>query len=216
MPTPAGTAPAPSPPSSPDIDPGDGAIDGRTARRDRNRDAVLDAVIELFTEGHVGLVAADVAERSGVSLRSVYRYFDDLEALARAAIARQMERFAPLAELPGLGEGSLDERIERIVDNRLRLYEAIGPTRRAAIQRAPANPILAEQLERTRVLLEEQVEAMFAPELTALSAAERSAVTPGVDLLLGFESFDQLRRIRGLSPAETRRVLHTALGRLLG
>ena len=158
-------------------------------------------------------MAADVAERSGVSLRSVYRYFDDLEALARAAIARQMERFAPLAELPGLGEGSLDERIE---DNRLRLYEAIGPTRRAAIQRAPANPILAEQLERTRVLLEEQVEAMFAPELTALSAAERSAVTPGVDLLLGFESFDQLRRIRGLSPAETRRVLHTALGRLLG
>ena len=73
--------PASTPASAATAEP---AVDGRTARRDRNRDAVLDAVIELFTEGHVGLVAADVAERSGVSLRSVYRYFDDLEALARA------------------------------------------------------------------------------------------------------------------------------------
>ncbi len=191
-------------------------LDGRRARREQNVDAVVDAMLDLLGEGHLSPGAAAVAERSGVSLRSVFRYFDDMDSLTDRAIARQMERFAPLAELPGLGEGSLDERIERIVDNRLRLYEAIGPTRRAAIQRAPANPILAEQLERTRVLLEEQVEAMFAPELTALSAAERRAVTPGVDLLLGFESFDQLRRIRGLSPAETRRVLHTALGRLLG
>lgn len=194
---------------------GEPAVDGRTARRDRNRDAVLDAVIELFTEGHVGLVAADVAERSGVSLRSVYRYFDDLEALARAAIARQMERFGPVAELDGLGEGPLDDRITRIVAGRLRLYEAIGATRRAAIQRAPANPILADQLERTRVALAEQAEAMFAPELAALPAATRRDVAPALDLLLGFESIDQLRRAQGLDEAQTRRVLTTALTRLL-
>jgi len=202
--------------SSPGTATTDGAaVDGRTARRDRNRDAVLDAVIELFTEGHVGLVAADVAERSGVSLRSVYRYFDDLEALARAAIARQMERFGPIAELDGLGEGPLQDRIERIVDGRLRLYETIGATRRAAIQRAPSNPILAEQLERTRVALAEQAEAMFAPELSTRPPAERRDLAPAIDLLLGFESIDQLRRAQGLTEAQTRRVLHTALARLL-
>lgn len=200
-----------------DADPAteDVPVDGRTARRDRNRDAVLDAVIELFTEGHVGLVAADVAERSGVSLRSVYRYFDDLEALARAAIARQMERFEPIAELEGLGEGPLDGRIERIIVGRLRLYEAIGATRRAAIQRAPSNPILAEQLERTRVALAEQTEAMFAPELAALPAVDRRDVAPALDLLLGFESIDHLRRAQGLTEAQARRVLTTALTRLL-
>ena len=204
--------PASTPASAATAEP---AVDGRTARRDRNRDAVLDAVIELFTEGHVGLVAADVAERSGVSLRSVYRYFDDLEALARAAIARQMERFGPVAEIDHLGEGPLDDRIERIVDSRLRLFEAIGATRRAAIQRAPSNPLLAEQLERTRVALAEQTEAMFAPELAALAAADRRDVAPALDLLLGFESIDQLRRAQGLDEAQTRRVLTTALTRLL-
>ena len=191
------------------------SVDGRTARRDRNRDAVLDAVIELFTEGQVELVAADVAERSGVSLRSVYRYFDDLEALARAAIARQTERFAPLAALADDVDGTLDERIERIIDVRLRLYEAVGATRRAAVQRAASNPILAEQLERTRVLLDRQVAALFAPELDALDPADRATVTPAVQLLLSFESYDQLRRTRRLSGAETRRVLRAALTRLL-
>ena len=210
-PTRTSTAAAPTTPSVTE----ETAVDGRTARRDRNRDAVLDAVIELFTEGHVGLVAADVADRSGVSLRSVYRYFDDLDALARAAIARQMERFGPIAELDGLGQGPLDDRIDRIVEGRLRLYDAIGATRRAAIQRAPSNPILAEQLERTRVALAEQAEAMFAPELTALAATERRDVAPAVDLLLGFESIDQLRRAQGLDEAQTRRVLRTALTRLL-
>lgn len=190
-------------------------VDGRTARRDRNRDAVLDAVIELFTEGQVELVAADVAERSGVSLRSVYRYFDDLEALARAAIARQTERFAPLAALADDRSGTLDERIERIVDVRLRLYEAVGATRRAAIQRAASNPILADQLEHTRVLLDRQVEALFAPELDALDSAVRANVSPALEVLLTFETYDQLRRTRGLTATATRRVLRAALTRLL-
>ena len=176
---------------------------------------MLDAVIELFTEGHVGLAAADVAERSGVSLRSVYRYFDDLEALARAAIARQMERFAPMAELDGLGEGTLDDRITRTVVGRMALYEAIGPTRRAATQRAHANAMISEQLDRTRVLLQAQVEAMFAPELAALPAGERRELGAAIDLLLAFEAFDHLRRARSMSPSDTGTVVRTALTRLL-
>ncbi|MCB1003010.1 MAG: TetR/AcrR family transcriptional regulator [Acidimicrobiales bacterium] len=191
------------------------AIDGRRARRDRNRDAVLDAVIELFTEGHVGLVAADVAERSGVSLRSVYRYFDDLDELARAAIARQTERFAPLAEIPDLGEGPLDDRIERIVTSRVDIHDAVGPTRRAAIQRSATNPILAEQLERTRRLLAEQVAAQFAPELEARDRPARARLGAALELLLTFESVDQLRRVQGLGAADTRRVLAESLTRLL-
>lgn len=203
----------PSLDASPSADP---AADGRTARRERNRELVLDAALELFAEGMLQPGAAEVAERSGVSLRSVYRYFDDGDALIRAAVARSIEKVRPLFELDRLGEGPLPERVERIVAGRVHLHGEVAPMVRATLQRAPTNAILRETHERNLAALRRQVEAMFAPELTALSAAERRAVTPGVDLLLGFESFDQLRRIRGLSPAETRRVLHTALGRLLG
>ena len=48
--------------------------------------AVLDAVHQLFVEGHHEPAAEEVAARSGVSLRSIYRYFPDREQLLVAAL----------------------------------------------------------------------------------------------------------------------------------
>jgi len=191
------------------------AVDGRTARRDRNRDLVLDAVIELFTEDQFAPNAAAVAERSGVSLRSVYRYFQDHEALVRAAIARNAQRVAPFFDVPDLGQGPLDERVTRFVASRLRLYQEAAPTARAAIVRAPANPILRDQLKNVRALLRKQTVAMFAPELATMSTAQRRAVTDAIDTLLQFESAEHLIGRLDLSSAQTADVLGRALTALL-
>lgn len=189
--------------------------DGRTARRDRNRDAVLDAVIDLFAAGVLDPPAPEVAARSGVSLRSVHRYFEDREALVRAAIARNLERTAPLFEIPGLGEGPFAERVDRFVAARLRLYDAIAPMARAALRRAPSNPIVAERLEATRTDLQAQLEAMFAPELGRFPVAERRAMAAAADVLCGFEALEHLRVHRRFSAARAREVLRRALTALL-
>jgi AcrR family transcriptional regulator len=191
-------------------------VDGRTARRDRNRDLVLDAVIALFTEDQLAPNAADVARRSGVSLRSVYRYFEDQDALVRAAIARHAERVAPLWDVPQLGEGPLDERIARLVEHRIRLYEAAAPTARAALARASINPILRDQMETARARLREQTEAMFAPELDRLTASERRTTLAPVDALLQFESAEHLRVRLGFTVQQTNAVITNALSSLLG
>jgi AcrR family transcriptional regulator len=190
-------------------------VDGRTARRDRNRDLVLDAVIALFTEDQLAPNAADVAHRSGVSLRSVYRYFADQDELMRAAIARHAERVAPLYEVPDIGEGPLDGRIERLVSWRIRLYEAAAPTARAALQRAPVNPLLREQMERARTRLRDQTEAMFGPELEAMTEADRRTALAAVDTLLQFESAEHLRVRLGLSVGETNDILRRSVKALL-
>ena len=70
--------------------------DGRNQRRDRNRDAVVTALLELYREGQLGPSAEEIAARAGISVRSLFRYFDDVDALVRAAIARQQEHLAPL------------------------------------------------------------------------------------------------------------------------
>jgi AcrR family transcriptional regulator len=190
-------------------------VDGRTARRDRNRELVLDAVIALFTEDHLAPNAADVARRSGVSLRSVYRYFDDQDELMRAAIARHAERIAPLWDVPDLGVGPLDDRIARLVECRIRLYEAAAPTARAALARASINPLLRDQMEGARRRLREQADAMFAPELEGLSAAERRAKLAPVDALLQFESAEHLRVRLGFTVAQTNQILRRSLRALL-
>ncbi len=192
------------------------ADDGRTARRDRNRDAVLDAVLELFAQDALAPSAAQVAERSGVSLRSVYRYFDDTDELVRAAIERNLVRVRPLFELEQLGEGPLEPRIERLVGSRVRLHDEVGPLMRATVLHAGENAVLAGRLTTVRRTLGEQVEAMFAPELAALEPAVRREVAASADLLVSFEALEHLRRVRGLSRAAATRASTRALLRLLG
>ncbi len=182
-------------------------VDGRTARRDRNRDAVLDAAIDLFREDAVFPGPARVAERSGVSRRSVQRYFDDMDALLRAAMARHLERVGPLFEVDGLGEGGLDDRVARLVDARLRLYAAIAPMARAAVVRAHSNVRIRERLAEARQQQLEQAEAMFAPELGPLPATSRRELVAAVDVLLGLEALERLLHDRGLPRAVVRRSL---------
>ena len=176
---------------------------------------MLDAVIELFTEGDFDPNPDVVAQRVGVSARSVYRYFEDHDALVRAAIDRKQEQVRPLFVIHEIGEGDLDGRIERFVDSRLRLYEAIAPAARVARARATVVPIMREQIEQTRRRLRQQVEKHFAPELRALDPRGRRAASGAVDTLSEFESLDHLRLHRGFSERETRMVLIDALHVLL-
>lgn len=186
-------------------------VDGRNARRDRNRELVLDAALELFNEGQLEPNALDVAERSGVSERSVFRYFEDRDALLRAAISRHLERTLPLYELPSMGKGPLEDRIERFVSHRLALYRALAPTARVANLRAASNDVIREQLDASRQRLHDQLKSMFEPEWRALPAARRRTVMAAADALLQFEAVEHLCQHLRLSPAQAHETLRHAL-----
>ena len=190
-------------------------VDGRTARRDRNRVAVLDAVLELFSEGNLTPSPDDVARRSGISLRSVYRYVADSDDLIRSAIARHTEKVAPLFIIDDIGQGTFEHRLEVFVATRLRVYEAIASTSRASRLRAPANEIIRDQLESGRRLLRAQLERQFAPELDRLEPKSRRAVVAAADALTQIETIDLYRHHRRYSSSETREMLLVALRALL-
>ena len=148
-----------------------------------------------------------MAERSGVSLRSVYRYFDDMDELVRAAMTRHLERFSPLFALDDPGVGLVADRAERIVAQRLQLHEVVGPMARAAILRRDTNPLIGKRLGQARERLTAQVEAMFAPELDALGGAAGRQAAAGLDVLLGFESIAYLHRTRAISADNVSQIL---------
>jgi AcrR family transcriptional regulator len=190
-------------------------LDGRRARRGRNREAVVDALLELFREGELNPSVAAVAERSGVSLRSVFRYFDDLDEMGRIAIGRHLERVGHLFDLPNIGEGSRADRIDALVAQRGTLYERVAPVMRAALIRAPFQPVISDALARRRAFLRSQVEQQFAPELATLSATDAAAVLVGADVLTSFEALEVLRVDQKLSPARAATAIKTSLDRLL-
>ncbi len=188
------------------------SVDGRTARRHRNRDLVLDAAIDLFGEGHAPPTPAQVAGRSGVSLRSVYRYFSDHDELVVAAVGRFVERNERLFILDVPFDAPLGDRIERFVDSRLRLYDAVAPVAMMATRRSAEVPVFAAQLTLRRRMFTRQCADLFAAEFAALG----DGVAEAVDALTQFGALEHLREHRGLSRRRTREALIEALRRLLG
>lgn len=185
--------------------------DGRRLRREQNREAVLDAMVELFTEGALQPTTDDIAERAGVSARSLFRYFDDVEDLYRAAIERHLAAARPLLDVGVSVASPLRVRVERLVDARVRMYDAVAPAARAARVSAHRSAVLTGQLREARSFLRRQLRELFAPELAA-----RPAVLPAVDALCSFESYDLLRGDQRMSRANAVAALEAALMELLG
>ena len=64
----------------------------RERRRQETAEQIVDAVLALMAESGVDALTMDaVADRVGVSLRTVYRYFPDRTSLLMAALARHNE-----------------------------------------------------------------------------------------------------------------------------
>ena len=186
--------------------------DGRRARRHRSRDLVVDALLDLLREGVIRPTAQQVAERSGVSLRSIFRIFDDVETLHTAATIRQMSLVRHLfVDVPALG--SLIERVASMVAINGRLYESVAPIRRAALRTAPESTPLQEQLRRVRGWLRAEIERVFAAEI---GREERAGLAAALEALLSFEAWDQLRTAQELSVEDAAAVLCLAVATLLG
>ena len=190
-------------------------VDGRRLRRQRNRDTAVDALLDLYREGNLRPSSTEVAERAGLSPRSLFRYFDDVEDLCRAAVARQEQRAAPLIAVLVDPEDPFDDRVRALVDQRVTLYEAIAPAATVARLEAPFQPILAEQLERTRAFHRAQLTRVVEPELDTMSAPQRQATLAALDVLCSYESYQLLRQAQGLDQADTAAVLTQALSTLL-
>src|SRR5262245_30496633 len=190
-------------------------IDGRSSRRDRNRVAVVDAYLDLIADGNPRPSVADVATRSGVSHRSVFRYFADRDELTRISIERQVGRVVSLIDTAIPDEATLEERIELALQRRLDLFEAIGPVARLVRTLAPEQELIRAELTNNRLLYRTQVQRMFSRELDAMGEAQAARTIAIVDVLLSFESVDLLREDQGLDRFETSEALRRALQRVL-
>src|SRR6185312_15825179 len=65
--------------------------DGRMARSHQTRRAIVDAMRALHSEGDLRPTAPRVAARAGVSLRTVWQHFADMETLLLEAGRRDLE-----------------------------------------------------------------------------------------------------------------------------
>ena len=180
----------------------DEPTDRRVLRGQRNRAAVVNALIELINEGDITPTAAEVAERAGVSLRSIYHHFSDIEGL-QMAMAEQI--FSGLIELltPLPTDGPLDFRLGAFVAERAVLYEQAMPAFRASRANAVTNAAVAKQIALGHRFLRTECEQTFATELESAPGWRVEAV----DAAASIDGWVRLRIHQKLSIEVAREVL---------
>ncbi len=178
--------------------PAPAAIDGRNRRRILSYDRAVDALLDLIESGNSAPKAQEIADHSGISVRTVFRLTADIESLHAAAVMRQMERTAHLyVRLPR--EGALELRVAALIQNRAKVFEAIAPIRRVGDRLVDTSPQIADGLQLHHLVLRTQVSEVFGEELRALSRSRRETTLAALDVAASWETWDQLRRIKGLS-----------------
>lgn len=189
--------------------------DGRRLRRALNREAVVDALLDLYSEGNLRPSTDEIAERAGISPRSLFRYFEDADDLAGEAVTRQLGRAMPLLPLAAGPEAPFDARVAALVEQRLRLFTTVGQAAHVSRLRAPFQPRLAESLREGRRFLRAQVRSLFAAELSAMPGAEAEAALAAADVMAGFESYQLLTGDQGHGLDDVGAILTASLAALL-
>jgi len=184
----------PATPGAPEVEP---AVDGRTARATKTRDAIADAMLDLLAEGHLRPTAKEIAERASVSVRSVYVHFDDLEDLFCVAANRHFARIAPMLT-PVPATGSLRERADTLVRQRVRLYAKVGAIGRATRLNAEFSPTLARILRDVRAQSQSDLERVFAQELCTFDDRGRANALAILEVLTGPGAWQTLRENHNL------------------
>lgn len=189
-------------------------IDGRRARGLRTRDAIISALLDLVAGGDVAPTAQRIADRAGVSVRSVYQHFADVEGLYADAAERTYEWVREMAKdldtsLP------LAKRIDAFVESQASTLESLLAFHRAVRLMEPTS----DRVRAYRLAMEkwekDRVSKVFAPELRAMDSSTRSSVLAGIDVLASADSWDHLRR-NGQSSRAARQVLRSGILCFLG
>lgn len=187
-------------------------VDGRTARSLRTRSAIVDACIALVDAGDIRPTGPRIAKEAGVSERSVFQHFDDLDSLFTAVGERVVERVAMLL-VPVDPDLELSTRLDVFVRQRSRLFEVVGPIRRAAYAQEPFSATIGRWLDSAAEFLRAEIVHTFASELDDDDAAP--LLLDALDAALGWACWDSLRHRTKLDVDAAAATVRFSVGRLL-
>ena len=188
--------------------------DGRLARSARTRRTIVDALRSLHHDGDLRPTAPRVAERAGVSLRTVWQHFNDLESLLIEAGERDYE-IALRYVTPIDASVPLPERLLQLVQQRGRMYEALAPVWRAARLQEPFSPQIRRNRDRLLEAARDQLERIVGPELALVPATARPSVFAALQVATTWTTWESLRGELGFTVDVAEQAVYAIVSNLL-
>ena len=187
-------------------------VDGRTERANRTKARIVAATVELIDNGDPAPTSRRIAERAGVSERTIFQHFPDLEALHAAiakhhidAVTREHRLVSPSLPLP--------TRVREFTRQRGRLLERMTALRRVALRYEAGSRALQQSRLRWTALARSELTQTFGSELSY--ADNPRATLSAAQAVTGWAYWDELRTAEGLHPNAASRVMAIALLRIL-
>ena len=153
--------------------------------------------------------AVAVAERANVGMRTVFRHFEDMDALF-AAVDESIRDRTEARFVGGDRDGSLVERIRHAVERHADGYESQRQIVLSTSAMLWRSEVLRKNYARYQRGLRKDLDDWL-PELQRLSTSEREAV----DAVASFEMWHRLRYHQGLSRGAAIQVVTELLEGLL-
>ena len=188
-------------------------VDGRSARSERTRRAIVAAHLDLIDEGDLKPTGERIAERAGVSLRTLWTNFKDMETLFAATGELVTERQDGLYRTiaPDL---SLADRVDQFCRQRTEVLEMLAPSARASQLREPFSAQLRKNRAGNIARVRRQLEEVFAPEL-ARGGADSDELVVALTVASTWSAWSMLRDGLHLDVEAARAVMHRAVTALL-
>jgi len=187
--------------------------DGRIARGIRTRESVVNAFESLIQDGG-SPTGAELASRAGVSCRSIFTHFGDMEGVATAAtrrvLARLRERGEPVSPSLDLGD-----RIEIFTRQRAETLEQITPIYRVVVGQRFMSDEVREMLVRAHQARGAYARRVFEPELMVSPPEKHGLLCDALVAVSSWPHWLALREAQGLQPDEARLVMAYELTGLL-
>lgn len=186
------------------------SADGRRKRSDDSRQRIVTAMLELAREGDVAPSAESVAERAGVGRRTVFRRFKEMDTLYSEMHAAVLERIEDIKRMP-INGANWRERLDHLIDRRVRLFEEIMPLKAAGDIHRYRSPFLQKTHAETVRTLRDMLLFVLPKQIK-----DDPVQLEAFDALLSIETWRRLREEQGLSPKAAAKVLRHMIAALAG
>ena len=189
-------------------------IDGRRQRSERTKQTIMDAYIALLRETPEIPTAAQIAARAGISTRSIFERFNDLQTLSLATVDYAFTIGEAQAVVRNV-DGDRPSRLKSHVETRANTCEQWLPLWRVVVANEGKLQELKARIRFIREAVVKRIELMYRPELAVMADVERRDLLIALEALIDFESWGRMRELHGLSFNEACQVWTRTIDRML-
>ena len=183
--------------------------DGRRQRSKRSRQQIIDALFSLIESGKFDPGAADLAEAAGVSLRTVFRHFEEIDSIYQEISGRIEAEIMPVVSKL-FESDEWRERLDEMISRRASIYERVMMLKVAGSLHRFRSEFLMEDYKRFLDLERAGLHRVLTPELT-----KDSVFFNALEMVTGFQAWRRMRLDQDLSPKEAERVMRLAVSALI-